>query len=164
MLANVRSATPGVGFGLANTQPFVHGRWAFTHNGYLEDFRASVMRPLRASLGDAAYGAVGGTSDSEHLFALFLDALAAGAAPADALVAVRERCAVLLGGRAALLSLAATDGRTLVALRSAIDADAPTLYRREEGGAVWLASEPPDTSPGWQPVPIDVPLTLERAP
>lgn len=164
VLANVRSATPGVGFGVANTQPFVRGRWSFTHNGYLEGFRAGVMRPLRASLGDAGYGAMRGTSDSEHLFALFIDALDAGATPADALVAVRERCRELLGDRAALLSLAATDGDTLVALRSAIHADAPTLYQRQAQGAHWLASEPPDEAPEWRPVPVDQPLTLERIP
>ena len=162
VLANVRSATPGVGFGLANTQPFVHGRWTFTHNGYLSDFRGGVMRPLRRSLGDLAYGAIRGTSDSEHLFALFLDALSAGAAPEEALLSVRDRCRALLQGRAALLSMAATDGETLVALRSAIDADAPTLYRRDGGDAVWLASEPPDTESGWVPMPVDQPLTLGR--
>ena len=38
-IAAVRSATPGIGFELANVQPFVHGRIAFAHNGFVTDFR-----------------------------------------------------------------------------------------------------------------------------
>ncbi|MEM1415439.1 MAG: ergothioneine biosynthesis protein EgtC [Myxococcota bacterium] len=165
VLANVRSATPGVGFGLANTQPFVHGGWSFTHNGYVEGwFRDGVMRRMRASLGDVAYGALRGTSDSEHLFGLFLEAMEAGADAEAALLRVKAQVAELAPDRKALLSLAVTDGRRIVALRTSWNAAAPSLYRRRlEDGSAWLASEATDATEGWEPVPVDVPITLEAA-
>ena len=48
VLAAVRSATPGIGHGLANTQPFVHGPLTFLHNGFIRDFRRGAARRLRA--------------------------------------------------------------------------------------------------------------------
>lgn len=75
ILGAVRSATPGIGVSLANTQPFVHGRLSFFHNGYLEDFPHNFMRPIRNELSDDLYAGLEGTSDSEHLFALLLQRL-----------------------------------------------------------------------------------------
>ncbi|TMB11669.1 MAG: hypothetical protein E6J66_08375 [Deltaproteobacteria bacterium] len=37
LIGAVRSATPGIGFELANVQPFARGRIAFTHNGFITD-------------------------------------------------------------------------------------------------------------------------------
>src|SRR5215469_1619432 len=51
LIAAVRSATPGIGFELANVQPFAHGRLAFTHNGFIDDFRRGPQRALREGLG-----------------------------------------------------------------------------------------------------------------
>jgi predicted glutamine amidotransferase len=74
---------------LADTQPFLagDGRFAFCHNGMLERHEDHRER-LRASLS--------GKADSEIGFRMTEEALAAGAAPAEALEDVYEQ----LGGRA----------------------------------------------------------------
>src|SRR5438132_1947901 len=74
LIAAVRSATPGIGFELANVQPFAHGNIAFAHNGFISDFRRGPQRALREKLGREAYEAIEGSSDSEHIFALVVDA------------------------------------------------------------------------------------------
>src|SRR5207244_763392 len=43
LIGAVRSATPGIGFELANVQPFARGRSAFTHNGFITDFRRGAQ-------------------------------------------------------------------------------------------------------------------------
>ncbi|MFW6051226.1 MAG: ergothioneine biosynthesis protein EgtC [Myxococcota bacterium] len=159
VLANVRSATPGIGISLANTQPFVHGRIAFTHNGYIRDFKRTLERPMRDALGDEAYQALGGTSDSEHLFAHLLDALHAAGANANGLLDAVRRS--LLGVSSmidaakvpALLNVAVTDGRELVAARHAVGEVAPTLYLREGGDRdVVVASERPAADDAFRPL------------
>lgn len=152
VLAYVRSATPGIGMGMANTQPFVHGRYAFTHNGYLKDFRAGTMRRIRRRLGDVAYEAIRGTSDSEHLFALFVDATERGANVHEALEETVAVATEASEGAAALMALAVTDGRTLWAAREVRDHGlAPSLHLLA-GDGVWVASEP--TFDGdWIPFP-----------
>ena len=147
MLAAVRSATPGIGYELSNVQPFVRGRLAFVHNGYIERFRQGPQRALREGLGAAAYEAIAGTSDSEHLFALVLDALdrelgppprdleQAGPIPADALVRALRRGLQKLRSICeaqevtAVASILITDGATLVAARASHGGPVPaTLY------------------------------------
>src|SRR5690625_1863313 len=46
-LAHVRSATPGFGTGLANTQPFSDGDLIFVHNGFVTDFSHNVRQQAR---------------------------------------------------------------------------------------------------------------------
>ena len=77
-VAAVRSATPGIPYQLACVQPFARGRVAFLHNGFVTGWQQGPARLLREGLGDAAYQAVQGGSDSEGLFALLLDALDRG--------------------------------------------------------------------------------------
>jgi ergothioneine biosynthesis protein EgtC len=159
VLANVRSATPGIDISIANTQPFVHGRLAFAHNGYIRDFKRTAARRLREGLSDEAHAALGGTSDSEHVFAHLLDAM--GTAPAGdmALVdAVRRSLGdlseILTGlDVPALLNVAVTDGSQVVAARHAVGNTAPTLQVLERpDGACLLASEPTEDDAHWRPV------------
>lgn len=74
MLAHVRAASTGMAVTETNTHPFVHGRHAFMHNGEIERF-VDIKRPLLDSLSQRAYRLVEGTTDSEHVFALFVDEL-----------------------------------------------------------------------------------------
>jgi glutamine amidotransferase len=83
------------------------------------------------------------------LFALLLDRLDAGAAPADA---VLDLVADVLGRGRAKLNLLLSDGHSIVA----------TAYRNSlfsltdaglASGGVLLASEPLDDDPAWTPVP-----------
>ncbi len=73
ILAHVRSATPGLPVTRLNCHPFGWGRFAFMHNGHLAGFHSYVRR-LRSGLSDEAYRLIQGSTDSEHLFALFVDA------------------------------------------------------------------------------------------
>ncbi len=70
VLAHVRRATVGDP-NTANTHPFRHGDVLLIHNGHVPAF--DRVRPrLRDRLSDGRRRAIGGTTDSEHVFALLL--------------------------------------------------------------------------------------------
>ena len=66
IFANVRSATPGFGVDHANCQPFAYRQFMFMHNGYIQNFRSTLMRRLRQALRDEYYTFIEGSTDSEH--------------------------------------------------------------------------------------------------
>lgn len=68
--AHVRAASAG-GVNSFNCHPFIYKNWMFMHNGGIENFLA-IKRPLKALLDDDLYNWIRGETDSEHLFALFL--------------------------------------------------------------------------------------------
>ena len=146
-IAHTRLKSPGSPTEVAGNAPFVSGRWLFAHNGFVAGYREGVRDELFARLSPARQEAVEGDADSEVLFGLVLDQLAAGADPAAALVAVIAPLA-RHGGR---YNVVLTDGERLLATR--VD---NSLHRRgdpSDGGTFELASEPYDDAPGWQPVP-----------
>jgi ergothioneine biosynthesis protein EgtC len=130
-LAAVRSATPGIPYQLACVQPFARGPVAFLHNGFVTGWQRGPARLLREGLGDAAYQAVQGGSDSEGLFALVLDALDRGAASlADAvrsaLLRLQRVCSQ--ANVTAVATVLASDGEVLVGARHAVGLPPATLY------------------------------------
>ncbi len=136
MLANVRSATPGIAVDLSNCQPFQHQTLMAVHNGYIDRFRKTLLRPIRERLSDEAYAAVHGTSDSEHMYGLFLDAYAA---TQDLRGAFKQMLRVMLDLAAEYhtdfsANFVITDGKTLIASRFANRDPVPSLY--------WLKQEP----------------------
>ncbi len=72
VFAHVRAATQGLPVAEMNCHPFTHGPWAFMHNGDVARFN-QIKRRLLADLTDDAFMAIKGSTDSEHLFAVFLD-------------------------------------------------------------------------------------------
>lgn len=68
--AHVRSASVG-GVSQANCHPFVFNQWMLMHNGRIENFQI-IKRHLRKMLDDDIYNWVKGQTDTEHIFALFL--------------------------------------------------------------------------------------------
>jgi len=68
VLAHVRAASQQRSVSEANCHPFVWGRWSFMHNGDVGGFH-EIRRALLATLSDRAFDAIGGGTDSEHLFA-----------------------------------------------------------------------------------------------
>lgn len=72
-LGYVRSATSNLSVDLINCQPFSHQNILFVHNGYIDDFRKTLYRPIRNNLSDCAYQRIEGTTDSEHIFALIVN-------------------------------------------------------------------------------------------
>jgi glutamine amidotransferase len=93
--------------------------------------------------------AIDGTSDSEVLFALVLDALDAGATPEQALARTTGEA---LGRSEAILNLLLSDGDTVYATTFG-----NSLFTLQDAGlatgGVLLASEPLDGHEGWQRVP-----------
>lgn len=140
VLAHVRAASPGSIVSEANCHPFAHGRFAFMHNGSVGGF-AALRRALLAELSDEAFALVRGSTDSEHLFALFVDehAKAAGVAEraermAAALEASVARLLALAEARSVKephhLNLAVTDGSAAAVTRftTASDLEPGSLY------------------------------------
>jgi predicted glutamine amidotransferase len=72
VLAHVRAATSGLVVSESNCHPFTSGPFAFMHNGDIARF-GQVKRRILSDLSDLAFSAIKGSTDSEHLFAVFLD-------------------------------------------------------------------------------------------
>jgi glutamine amidotransferase len=149
ILASVRSATPGLPVNEACTAPYTRDRWLFAHNGCVLDWHGpkGVGVVLRRRLSDDSLASTQGSTDSEVLFGLVLDAIADGASAVEAVADVVRGVRELSPG--SRLNLALTDGDTIVAT-----ACGDTLYSRRDD-AVVIASEPFDDDPSWQAIDDD---------
>ncbi|HMC35638.1 MAG TPA: class II glutamine amidotransferase, partial [Myxococcales bacterium] len=169
-VAAVRSATPGIAYDLSCVQPFVSGRIAFLHNGFITGWQRGPARMLREGLGDAAYQAVQGGSDSEGLFALVLDALEQGAASlADAVRMALRRLEQICAktDATAVATLLVCDGAVLVGARHAAGLAPASLYAAATPASArelaWcIASEPLWPDGRFQEVPVGQ-LAVARA-
>jgi predicted glutamine amidotransferase len=151
------------------------------HNGSVGGFR-EIVRKLRSRLSDDAYDQIQGSTDSEHIFALFSDYFESEEEkdPLQRMVAALTRAIRHLQStkkelgirEPCWLNLAVADGRRAVVSRfcSGDPEKAHSLYvhaggsfvcedgvcrmRSSEGGsrAVMVASEPLTKDPGWQRV------------
>jgi len=179
ILAHVRAASPGLPVVETNCHPFVSGRYAFCHNGGIGKF-ASVRRELLANLPDELFGGIQGTTDSELLFAMYLQEIGKKEAEptaedmAHALAKVVRRIVETTRGEPSYLNLCVTDGMQMAFTRYSDDPSGAmaTLYfhqgRRyecagdtcrmvdaesESGCTAILASEPLSDDDGWETVP-----------
>ena len=155
ILATVRNATPGIPIEGGN-QPLIRGRWSFTLNGFVENFRAEHMRDLRSHLPDDLYGQLAGSSDSETLFLLALAAVQSGASRLDALRRVRDLVleAVQAKNHTAQLTMVLADGEAIGALNTGSETITNSLYLAVghplAPRGTLLASEPLDDDSGWE--------------
>ena len=145
LLAMVRNATPGTSQGPAAVGPFRHGRWLFNHNGILDGWPSSTAG-IAATLPTVSLLELEARVDSALAWALVLHRLRAGLAPAAALADTIG--ALYAAGVTGHFNFLLTDGRVIAAT-----AAGHTLYYREAGGGVTVASEPADDDPGWIVVP-----------
>ena len=182
ILAHVRAATPGFPVTETNCHPFTSGPYAFMHNGDVGGFQ-QVRRALLSSLSDESFAAIKGSTDSEHLFAVFLDCLGelrtlnSGKALAEALRQTIKRATSLVREHQitehSYLNLAVSDGRRATVARFTTDREEQALslflhtgkrYVCENGvcrmvdpesgrEAVIVSSEPLSRDPGWTTVP-----------
>lgn len=169
VLANVRSATPGLAVDLGNCQPFQHRSILSIHNGYIENFRQTLYRPIRELLSNEVYQLIHGTTDSEHIFALLLHELESD--PNLPLFEGFQRSLQLLcelGKRHQVdfsANLVISDGQQLVASRYASRDPVPTLYWLRDDAlfpeAVLVASEPLFNG-NWKPLPDRSILTVHH--
>jgi glutamine amidotransferase len=139
--AHVRAASAG-GVNYFNTHPFHYKRFLFMHNGDIADFYR-IKRYLRRQLSDEAYTWVQGQTDSEHMFALYIDifnknqchftAEEMGGALEETMSSVKaiQRAHHIRGVN--YINTALTDGRSIVATRyiSEKNKQPPTLYFSE---------------------------------
>lgn len=72
IFAHVRAATVGGGISRANCHPFSWREFTFMHNGTVYGFQ-KIKRNLCHKLSEEAYNLLQGSTDSEHIFALFAD-------------------------------------------------------------------------------------------
>ncbi len=144
ILAAVRSATPGTATGEEAAAPFASGPWLFSHNGALDGWPKSA-EPLAVRLNVCVLD-LEALVDSAFLWALVLGRLRSGE-PADVALAATI-CAVEAAGGSGRFNFLLTDGRSVAAT-----AAGDTLWFRQAGGTVTVASEPADDEPGWTEVP-----------
>ena len=149
-LGYVRSATSNLSVDIINCQPFSHQNLLFVHNGYIDDFRKTLYRPIRNNLNDFAYQRIEGTTDSEHIFALVVNELEEneGISLKQALYNTVVKLIELsqsddIGFSA---NIVLSNGKELTACRYSNREQSPTLYYTKENSlysnAVILASEP----------------------
>ncbi|MGK7904663.1 MAG: ergothioneine biosynthesis protein EgtC [Hormoscilla sp.] len=148
ILANVRSATAGQAVDFSNCQPFTYQRLLFVHNGFIQNFRQSLYRPIRDRLSDLAYKLIGGSTDSEHIFALLIDAWQASITLEQALQQTLRTLHELADKHQvkASANIVITEGHRLIASRFSTHPPAPTLYwlkdDRTYPESIIIASEP----------------------
>ena len=145
-VANVRSATPGLPLDFSNCQPFRHGQWLFVHNGYIEQFRQTLYRPMRDLIGDIAYQNIYGLTDSEHIFALITHLLEMQ--PQLGIRGALEQAVEIIEDLANKYDVRVSgviilsDGQRLVAARFDNQDKAPSFYLLRQPQGIILASEP----------------------
>jgi len=153
-----------------NNHPFVFGRHAFMHNGVVANFIA-IRRAISGFLDDDAYANVLGSTDSEHIGALYITNLTAGkgkgswgeehsardmaAALHKTVVMVIELQQKILGAKNVpnSLNLAATDGIRLVAyrFRNHKTEEPPSLYYSTKAGTTLNRKYPGHPNGGANP-------------
>jgi predicted glutamine amidotransferase len=182
IFAHVRAASPGLGVTGTNCHPFIHGPFCFMHNGFIADF-GRIRRTLLSRLSDTAFDVIRGTTDTEVLFALFLDhfqSTTEGDQVGDMGRAIDKTLAtvVQIGEEEGVesphqLNLAVTDGHSLVASRYTTgpleaanslyihtgkryvceDGTCRMLDPDEWGAAVLVTSERLSEDQGWERIP-----------
>jgi glutamine amidotransferase len=148
-MAAVRSATPPSPIVETGNAPFAAGPWLFSLNGYVRGFRGPVGEGLRRDVSEERATEIDGTSDSEVLFALVLDALDAGASPEEALSAAISNATKRAES---FLNLLLHDGRTIIATTWGNSLSTLQGVGLAAGG-VLVASEPLDEEHDWVDVP-----------
>jgi ergothioneine biosynthesis protein EgtC len=150
VLAYVRSATPGQALDFSNCQPFQYQRLLFVHNGRVDNFKQTLYVPIRKQLNDEIYPWINGTTDSEHIFALFLHQWMSnpGKSLEQALYITLQMLRELAKSYQTYVSanVVISDGNRLIASRFSTKSPAPSLYLLSNDpsfrNSVIIASEP----------------------
>lgn len=151
VLVHVRRATRGA-ITLENTHPFVHGRWAFAHNG-------TIVNRVTLAAREWLRPATEGQTDSEVFFHLLLHFIAA---EGDVVRGTRAAVRWILGiSETARLNFVLTDGEHVYAYRRG-----HTLYHfvahTPQGVVEGVASDPLEA--GWRTLRRDWLLSLDGDP
>ncbi|TWD74986.1 glutamine amidotransferase [Kribbella amoyensis] len=147
VLAAIRNGTVGMPLGESAVAPFTHGRWAFSHNGLISGWPASVEK-LAERLPVTDLLTLDAPMDSALLWALIQARLSDGADSAAEVVAtvVGEVAAAAPESR---LNVLLTDGEHLVATTWI-----HSLWVRRTADSVTVSSEPwIRDDPDWLEIP-----------
>ncbi|MEM2739319.1 MAG: class II glutamine amidotransferase [Candidatus Bathyarchaeia archaeon] len=148
VIAHIRRASKGIPISIANTQPFVYGRWVFCHNGTIRDVdKLDVKLPLN------------GSSDSERLFKYIIQLILDDYDIHRALKRIHN---VIKDYTA--LNFILSNGEILYAYRDCkIDKDYYTLYYLRSGSYIVVCSEVlGDIDSRWLPLENNHLLTVDR--
>ena len=181
IVGHIRAASPGLPVTQLNCHPFTWRRFMFAHNGVIGGFR-EIKRRLTESLSETAYNSILGSTDSEALFALFIDEFAKDerGSKLQRMASALRRSIDRLNDYArqsgvtepALLNLILTDGTDTTITRYVSDpaVAANSLYLHtgaeyecingacsmnkcaQEDSAVIVASEPLSSDQGWRAI------------
>lgn len=143
-MAHVRAATVGI-LSETNCHPFAYKQFLMMHNGDAPEF-PKLKRAIRRELSDEMYNWIQGQTDTEHLFAMFLDELNnrllaepltadVMASALEAMVKRLESMKATLGiTESAYLNMVVTDGERMVGMRYISNpADGPLSLYYSEG-------------------------------
>lgn len=128
-LAHVRSTT-GTAIQTTNCHPFRFDNWLFQHNGEINGFEL-IKRELAMVIAPELYPKIEGSTDTEHLFYLAItyglreDPLTAFRKTVGKIETLREQLNIEQPFR---FTAAASDGRTLYALRYSSNGVSNTLF------------------------------------
>jgi len=191
ILAHVRAATQSSGVNEANCHPFRYQRYLFMHNGDIGNFHA-VRRRLMESVCDEAYNNIFGSTDSELLFAVYIDEMLRGghrgnvaarmaAALDHTIMRTIEAVQEYGGGVPSYLNCAVADGEHAVVSRFTDDSRNPPeslyyflgdLYPRAEidqteevdteERSIIVSSERLTSDSAWEPLPPNFITVLRR--
>ena len=180
-IAHIRAATPGLPVSRLNCHPFSWNRFAFAHNGAVGGFH-SIRRHIQSGLNEESFDLLKGSTDSEHLFALFADQYdhsASGSRLEAMAAALMQAIKTVEAARnehgvtaPSLLNLVLTDGELTVITRyispgerkphslylhtgaayECVDGICHMRDRSESGNTVLVASEPLSHDDGWKRV------------
>ena len=176
IFAHVRAATIGGELSRVNCHPFTYKKYMFMHNGTVFGFE-KIKRSLRIGLSDLAYENIRGGTDTEHIFALFLDSIVECQAPGREDVIRSLQYAIARVEKLkqqhgivtpSTMNLVLSDGARLLATRYVSEGDeSNSLYYSQlsnygcesgscnlnEGeGALLVVSEPLEKSSAWTKV------------
>ena len=176
IFAHVRAATVGKQVSQANCHPFSWKNYLFMHNGSVFGFD-KIKRTLRQSLSDEAYELIQGNTDTEHIFALFVDEIKVHGDPEiEELALALERAISRLEllkreagvSQLSTLNLVLSTGKKMIATRYVSQGEESNSLYLLVGGqfqcingrccmdggneAVLIVSEPLNRSKQWQKV------------
>ncbi|KAG8752993.1 hypothetical protein FRC12_011712 [Ceratobasidium sp. 428] len=179
VFAHVRMATSEVQ--QFNSHPFAFGRHIFMHNGGIASF-AQIRRDLCFKMSPKAYGNIHGSTDSEHLAALYFTYLgedweaeysledmkrALEHAISDVLALQRKLPDAANPPAASSLNLCTTDGGKLLAFRfrNSVEEQPPSLYISTTAGVTLNRKYPghPDLGKGYNSPEAGMGLTGDDA-
>lgn len=167
VFAHIRAAT-ATSVTPINNHPFIFGRHILMHNGIVAHF-SDIRRPMLGLMEKAAYENIHGTTDSEHLAALYMtfltqsvgggsqswertyepeEMLAALVAAFKTIIDLQQQALGPENVQACSLNVCCTDGRQMVAVRlrnHAIE-NPPSLYWSTKAGITLNRKYPDDPS------------------